>query len=157
MTIRRSTLARLGFVLVLICIVGMMSLLALITGCGGGVSYSGAGADAVPLKPNMTEAITRVSARGDEWLVGVDSIKAADRAPPPGVNFATVKCPGDVVFYNTTFDKSAEFFEALLVHEAWEIQHGCKDYDEASGVLVECYREGRPHAECKEKVEREFY
>lgn len=128
-------------------------LVVLVSGCDRGYSTSGA----VALRPNVQRALMNVQARGAEWVAGITNIVQTNRPPPPGVNFAGVNCPGEVVFFNTTLDSSVEHLEALIVHEAWEIQHGCDDYDTASGAVVACYREGRPHRVCKTRVEREFY
>lgn len=128
----------------------------LLIGCGGGSSYSGAGADEVPLKSNMREAIENVNARGPGWLNGVDSIKAADRAPPKGVNVATVSCgpPHEITLYRTSFGLSVRALEGLLVHEAFEAQRGCKDNDEAASAFSRCYHTGKTYTQCVEKNER---
>ncbi len=121
--------------------------------CGQAYSTSGA----VQLTPNVQQALQNVQARGSEWVEGITNIVQTDRPPPDGVNFCGVNCPGEMVCFNTTLDSSVEHLENLIVHEAWEIQHGCDDYDTASAAVVACYREGNPHAVCKAKVEREFY
>lgn len=123
--------------------------------CGQeGFHYAGAGSDSVPLKPNMVQAIQNVNERGSAWLAGIGPVRAADRPPPYDfINHATVSCPTkEITLYNTTFDKSVDFFERLLVHEAHEIQYGCVDNDAESNAFARCYASGSSYEQCINQV-----
>lgn len=118
----------------------------LIAACEQGWSISRANETGWPR--NLETAHLNVAARGTEWLEGIRDIDYVDQPPPRGVNAAVVECPGTVVVFNTMAEASVETLEGLLVHEAFEIQHGCRDQDQLSARVVRCYREGKPHRVC---------
>lgn len=127
----------------------LMSLL--LVACAEGKSYSSSPEDVVPLEVNVQRAIQNLHDDG-QWLDGISKITQEDRDPPPEASWATVACPDHVILYNTTFDKPVDFFEPLLVHEAYEIRHGCKDRDAQTAVFVRCFRDGNTYEHCQSVI-----
>lgn len=155
MTIKRSTLAQIGFVLVLISITGMMSLLATITGCSSS-SSAGAGSDSrVPLTEADKQAVAMLGGFGGEWMPETEYIIRLEEPPPSGANWARAwqsKCREAFTIYQTTRGKSPEWLAGLFVHEAQHHVDGCKTgdtWEARANNASRCFKQGIPRSQCE--------